>query len=76
MVHEICWNVHPPTHDWCTRLQALIMREVEGICNENNSLNPLSLYGRTKTEGRMMLDASNLVSLRFATAFVLLPGCV
>ena len=25
--------------------------EVEGICNENTPLNPLSLYGRTKTNG-------------------------
>ena len=48
--------------------------EVEGICTENTPLNPLSLYGRTKTEAEaMMLDASNSVSLRFATAFGIAP---
>ena len=48
--------------------------EVEGICTESTPLNPLSLYGRTKTEAEtMMLDASNSVSLRFATAFGVAP---
>lgn len=48
--------------------------EVEGICTESTPLNPLSLYGRTKTEAEaMMLDASNSVSLRFATAFGIAP---
>jgi nucleoside-diphosphate-sugar epimerase len=44
--------------------------EVEGICTEDTPLNPLSLYGRTKTEAEMMfISADNSVSLRFATAF-------
>lgn len=48
--------------------------EVEGICTESTPLNPLSLYGRTKTEAEaMMLDAANSVSLRFATAFGIAP---
>lgn len=48
--------------------------EVEGICTESTPLNPLSLYGRTKTEAEaMMLDAENSVSLRFATAFGIAP---
>ena len=48
--------------------------EVEGICTEETPLNPLSLYGRTKTEAEsMMLDADNSVSLRFATAFGIAP---
>ena len=48
--------------------------EVEGICTESTPLNPLSLYGRTKTEAEaMMLDAPNSVSLRFATAFGIAP---
>ena len=48
--------------------------EVQGICTENTSLNPLSLYGRTKTEAEaMFLDRENSVSLRFATAFGLAP---
>ena len=48
--------------------------EVEGICTEDTPLNPLSLYGRTKTEAEeMFLDADNSVSLRFATAFGIAP---
>jgi nucleoside-diphosphate-sugar epimerase len=48
--------------------------EVEGVCTEQTPLNPLSLYGRTKTEAEaMFLDAENSVSLRFATAFGLSP---
>lgn len=48
--------------------------EVEGICTEATPLNPLSLYGKTKTEAEaMFLDAPNSVSLRFATAFGLAP---
>lgn len=48
--------------------------EVQGICTEDTPLNPLSLYGRTKTEAEMMfLDRENSVSLRFATAFGLAP---
>ena len=48
--------------------------EVEGICTEGTPLNPLSLYGRTKTEAEaMMLDSLNSVSLRFATAFGIAP---
>lgn len=48
--------------------------EVEGICTEDTPLNPLSLYGRTKTEAEsMMLDVDNSVSLRFATAFGIAP---
>ena len=48
--------------------------EVQGICTEDTPLNPLSLYGRTKTEAEMMfLDRNNSVSLRFATAFGLAP---
>lgn len=48
--------------------------EVEGICNENTPLNPLSLYGRTKTQAEaMFLDADNSISLRFATAFGIAP---
>ena len=48
--------------------------EVQGICTEETPLNPLSLYGRTKTEAEMMfLNRENSVSLRFATAFGLAP---
>ena len=48
--------------------------EVQGICTEDTPLNPLSHYGRTKTEAEaMMLDVENSVSLRFATAFGIAP---
>lgn len=48
--------------------------EVEGICTEDTPLNPLSLYGRTKTRAeQMFLEHDNSVSLRFATAFGISP---
>jgi nucleoside-diphosphate-sugar epimerase len=48
--------------------------EVQGICTEDTPLNPLSLYGRTKTEAEaMFLAQENAVSLRFATAFGIAP---
>jgi nucleoside-diphosphate-sugar epimerase len=48
--------------------------EVQGVCTENTPLNPLSLYGRTKTDAeRLFLERDNSVSLRFATAFGLAP---
>ncbi len=48
--------------------------EVQGICTEHTPLNPLSLYGRTKTDAeQLFLERENSVSLRFATAFGLAP---
>lgn len=48
--------------------------EVEGICTEDTPLNPLSIYGETKTEAeRMCMERPNTVSYRFATAFGLAP---
>lgn len=48
--------------------------EVEGICTEETPLNPLSLYGETKTEAEHLCMArGNVVSYRFATAFGLSP---
>lgn len=48
--------------------------EVEGICTEDTPLNPLSLYGQTKTTAEAMFIAQdNSVSLRFATAFGIAP---
>lgn len=44
--------------------------EVVGVCDEDTPLNPLSLYGETKTEAeRMAMERPNTVALRFATAF-------
>ncbi len=43
-------------------------------CDENSSLNPISCYGKTKTEAeRIVLDFQNSVCLRFATAFGVSP---
>lgn len=44
---------------------------VSGImCTEDTPLNPLSLYGETKTQAeQMLLDSGNVVCYRFATAF-------
>jgi len=48
--------------------------EVEGICTEETPLNPLSLYGETKTEAEYLcMGRGNCVSYRFATAFGLSP---
>ena len=48
--------------------------EVEGICTEDTPLNPLSLYGETKTRGEEICrDRGNSVSLRFATAYGIAP---
>ena len=48
--------------------------EVEGICTEDTPLNPLSLYGETKTTAEQMChERGNCVSMRFATAFGIAP---
>jgi nucleoside-diphosphate-sugar epimerase len=48
--------------------------EVIGVCDEETPLNPLSLYGETKTAAeRLCMERPNTVALRFATAFGLSP---
>lgn len=48
--------------------------EVEGICTEDTPLNPLSLYGETKTLAESMCRSrGRCVAMRFATAFGLAP---
>ena len=45
-----------------------------GFCTENTPLNPLTLYGETKTSAeRHLLDSGNVVVYRFATAIGLSP---
>jgi len=47
---------------------------VEGVCTEETPLNPLSLYGVTKTEAeRYIMENCKAVAYRFATAFGLSP---
>ena len=47
---------------------------VEGICTEESPLNPLSIYGITKTLGEQeVMKYSNSVAFRFATAFGISP---
>lgn len=44
--------------------------EVIGICDEETPLNPLSIYGRTKTDGEYcIMSRENSTAFRFATAF-------
>ena len=46
----------------------------DGICTEETSLNPLTQYGRTKTDAETLLRrAGNMIGYRFATAFGLSP---
>ncbi len=48
--------------------------EVEGVCTEDTPLNPLSLYGRVKTEAEeLCLARGHSIALRFATAYGLSP---
>ena len=43
---------------------------VEGVCTEESPLNPLSIYGKSKTLGEEeVMKYSNSVAFRFATAF-------
>lgn len=48
--------------------------EVEEICTEETPLNPLSLYGQTKTFAEQyLLDNNTTIAYRFATAFGVAP---
>tara|TARA_Y100001973_G_C5173844_1_gene320695 strand:- start:501 stop:1451 length:951 start_codon:yes stop_codon:yes gene_type:complete len=48
--------------------------KVTDICTEESPLNPLSLYGETKTDAeRMLMKRGNVVAYRFATAFGVSP---
>lgn len=47
---------------------------VDGICTEETPLNPLSVYGITKTRAEQrFMDTGNTIGYRFATAFGLSP---
>ena len=47
---------------------------VTDICTEETPLNPLSLYGETKTEAEhLLMSRGNTVAFRFATAFGVSP---
>ena len=48
--------------------------KVEGVCTEESPLNPLSVYGVTKTRAEELVMArGNAISYRFATGFGLSP---
>jgi nucleoside-diphosphate-sugar epimerase len=48
--------------------------EVIGICTEETPLNPLSIYGRTKTDAeKAVMERPNSTAYRFATAFGVSP---
>ncbi|MBX4192570.1 NAD(P)-dependent oxidoreductase [Candidatus Parcubacteria bacterium] len=47
---------------------------VDAICTEDTPLNPLSIYGKTKTEAeRILMATGQATAYRFATAFGLSP---
>ncbi|OGL77805.1 epimerase [Candidatus Uhrbacteria bacterium RIFCSPHIGHO2_12_FULL_57_11] len=47
---------------------------VDGVCTEETPLQPLSVYGRTKTEAEhLLLQSCPVVAYRFATAFGISP---
>lgn len=47
---------------------------VDHICTEETPLNPLSIYGRTKTLAeQLVMERSNSTAFRFATAFGISP---
>ena len=48
--------------------------EVIGLCTEETPLNPLSIYGKTKTDAeRIVMSRDNSTAFRFATAFGISP---
>jgi nucleoside-diphosphate-sugar epimerase len=48
--------------------------EVIGLCTEETQLNPLSIYGKTKTDAeRIVMSRENSTAFRFATAFGISP---
>jgi nucleoside-diphosphate-sugar epimerase len=48
--------------------------EVLDVCTEETPLNPLSIYGKTKTEAeQLVLSRNNSTAFRFATAFGVSP---
>lgn len=48
--------------------------EVKGLCTEETPLNPLSIYGKTKTDAeRIVMTRKNSTAFRFATAFGISP---
>ncbi len=48
--------------------------EVIGLCTEETPLNPLSIYGKTKTEAELIvMSRNNSTAFRFATAFGISP---
>jgi nucleoside-diphosphate-sugar epimerase len=48
--------------------------DVDGICTENSPLNPLSIYGQSKTRAEnLVMKRPNSTAFRFATAFGVSP---
>jgi nucleoside-diphosphate-sugar epimerase len=47
---------------------------VDAVCTEETPLNPISVYGKTKTAAeRLLMDTGRCVAYRFATAFGVSP---
>ena len=47
--------------------------KVEGVCDENSPISPLTLYGSSKRKGEEIMMEKNATSLRFATVFGVSP---
>jgi nucleoside-diphosphate-sugar epimerase len=71
---QVLLDAIPPTAKLINFSTGSNYGEVVGICDEDTPLNPLSLYGETKTEAEgLCMERPNTVALRFATAFGLSP---
>jgi nucleoside-diphosphate-sugar epimerase len=47
---------------------------LDKVCTEETPLNPLSVYGKTKTEAeRILMESNKCIGFRFATAFGISP---
>jgi len=47
---------------------------IKGVCTEESPLNPLTLYGTTKTNAeKILMENNNTIAYRFATAFGVSP---
>jgi nucleoside-diphosphate-sugar epimerase len=82
LAEEVNYGGTANINKYRSRLQGVIFASTgsnygaveNGVCTEQTPLNPLSVYGVTKTNAeKLLLDAGNVVAYRFATAFGLSP---
>ncbi|NUP87112.1 MAG: SDR family oxidoreductase [Burkholderiaceae bacterium] len=82
LAEEVNFNGTANIHKHRSRAQGMVYASTgsnygaveNGMCTEQTPLNPLSVYGVTKTNAeKLLLDSGNVVAYRFATAFGLSP---